>query len=126
GGPVVQEIEVIRRTRSFLLSKGLCGSRVLDLYTDAHPTLTCDRSLEPFQRFTLAFEGFSAHPDLAGRLDDGETTFAVEVKGQDDLLRGIALAVTTDDVKVLDLPPARLPRLRQAEGVRKQFSTSNG
>src|SRR5262249_42799142 len=41
---------------------------------------------------TLTFEGFSAHPDLAGRLDDGETTFGVEAKGEDDLLRGIAQA----------------------------------
>src|SRR5262245_52297262 len=91
-GPAVQEIEVIRRTRSFLQASGLAGHRVLDLYTDAHPTLTRDQSLQPFQRFTLTFDGFSAHPDLAGRLDDGETTFGVEAKGEDDLLRGIAQA----------------------------------
>src|SRR5262245_38364374 len=45
-----------------------------------------------FQRFTLAFDAFSARPDLAGRLDDGETTFGVEAKGEDDLLSGIAQA----------------------------------
>jgi hypothetical protein len=71
---------------------GLCGRRVLDLYTEAHPTLTRDQALAPFQRFTLAFEGFSVHPDLVGRLDDGETTFAVEAKGEEDHLRGIAQA----------------------------------
>jgi hypothetical protein len=156
----VEEIEVIRRTRSFLQANGLGGHRVLDLYTDAHPTLLRDPALQPFQRFTLAFDGFAAHPDLAGRLDDGETTFGVEAKGEDDLLRGIAqadlyragfhlalfasagvpspdlvaiarqrgvgvLAVTLDGVQVIDLPPAHLPRLRQAEGVRKQFAASN-
>jgi hypothetical protein len=156
----VKEIEVIRRTKFFLEADGVCGRRVLDLYVDAHPTLTGDRSLRPFQRFTLAFDGFSAHPDLAGRLDNGETTFGVEAKGEDDLLRGIAqadlyragfhlalfacagvpssdyvaiarqrgvgvLAVTPDEVRVIDLPPAHLPRLRHAEGVRKQFGTSS-
>src|SRR5262249_36325413 len=92
GGAVVEELEVLRRTRSFLLASGLGGHRVLDLFTDAHPTLLHDPALQPFQRFTLAFEGFAAHPDLAGRLDDGETTFGVEAKGEDDLLRGIAQA----------------------------------
>jgi len=154
----VKEIEVIRRTKSFLKADGLCGRRVLDLYVDAHPALTGDRSLEPFQRFTLAFDGFAAHPDLAGRLDDGETTFSVEAKGDDDLLHGIAqadlyragfhlalfacagvpspdlvtiarqpgvgvLAVTPGGVRVIDLPPAHLPGLRHAHGVRKQFGT---
>jgi hypothetical protein len=84
--------EVIRQTRAFLQRDGLLGHRVLDLYTDAHPTLLADTALRPFQRFTLAFESFSVHPDLVGRLSDGETTFAVEAKGTDDLLRGIAQA----------------------------------
>jgi hypothetical protein len=88
----MHEIEVIRQTRAFLQRDGLLGHRVLDLYTDAHPTLLADTALRPFQRFTLAFESFSVHPDLVGRLSDGETTFAVEAKGTDDLLRGIAQA----------------------------------
>ena len=37
----MEEIEVIRRTRSFLNANGLCGHRVLDLYTDAHPSIQC-------------------------------------------------------------------------------------
>jgi hypothetical protein len=88
----MREIDVIRQTRAFLRAHGLLGHALLDLYTDAHPALLADRDLQPFQRFTLAFEGFSVHPDLVGRLADGETTFAVEAKGVDDLLRGIAQA----------------------------------
>ncbi len=88
----MREIEVIRRTRAFLLEQGLTGRRVVDLYTDAHPTLVGDASLRPFQRFTLALEGFTVHPDLVGRLDNGETTFAFEAKGTDDRLRGLAQA----------------------------------
>lgn len=86
--------DVIRETRAFIQRDGLLGHRVLDLYTDAHPTLLTDTTLRPFQRFTMAFEGFSVHPDLVGRLADGETTFAVEAKGEGDLLRGIAQADT--------------------------------
>jgi hypothetical protein len=88
----VNEREVIRTTRSVLQRDGLLGAEVLDLYTDAHPSLLPDRSLRPFQRFTLAFDGFVAHPDLVGRLNDGETTFAIEAKGSTDLLKGIAQA----------------------------------
>lgn len=92
--PCMYEIDVIRQTRAFLQRDGLLGHHVLDLYTDAHPTLLADTALRPFQRFTLAFEGFAVHPDLVGRLSDGETTFVVEAKGADDLLRGIAQADT--------------------------------
>lgn len=88
----MNELEVIRTTRSVLQRDGLLGAEVLDLYTDAHPSLLTDRSLRPFQRFTLAFDGFVAHPDLVGRLNDGETTFAIEAKGSTDLLKGIAQA----------------------------------
>jgi hypothetical protein len=88
----VQEIDVIRTTRHFLQTQGLLGHQVIDLYTDAHPTLISHTHLQPFQRFTLAFEGFSTHPDLVGRLHDGEVTFAIEAKGSSDLLKGIAQA----------------------------------
>ncbi len=88
----MQERDVIRATRTFLYAHGLYGFPVRDLFTDAHPTLLPDTELRPFQRFTLAFDGFSAHPDLVGRLVDGETTFAIEAKGKDDLLAGIAQA----------------------------------
>ena len=88
----MRELDVVRQTRSFLLQQGLAGRRVVDIYTDAHPTLISDASLRPFQRFTLALEGFTVHPDLVGRLDDGETTFAIEAKGEDDHLRGLAQA----------------------------------
>ena len=88
----MNEIDVIRQTRTFLREHGLLGHPVLDVYTDAHPSLLDDQALSPFQRFTLAFDGFSVHPDLVGRLADGETTFAIEAKGADDLLRGIAQA----------------------------------
>ena len=88
----MRELDVVRQTRSFLLQEGLAGRGVVDIYTDAHPTLIGDASLRPFQRFTLALEGFTVHPDLVGRLDDGETTFAIEAKGTDDHLRGLAQA----------------------------------
>jgi hypothetical protein len=88
----VQEIDVIRATRRFLQQRGLMGSSVLDLFTDAHPTLLGAADLRPFQRFTLAFDGFAVHPDLVCRLADGESLVAVEAKGGGDLLRGIAQA----------------------------------
>lgn len=68
------------------------GSRVIDLFTDAHPSLLGASDLRPFQRFTLAFDGFAVHPDLVGRLADGESLIAVETKGGSDLLKGIAQA----------------------------------
>lgn len=88
----MQEIDVIRYVRAFLRKHGLQGRNVLNLYTDAHPGLLIDASLRPFQRFTLAFDNFSVHPDLVGRLNDGETTFAIEAKGTTDLIKGIAQA----------------------------------
>jgi hypothetical protein len=88
----MQEIDVIRATRRFLQQDGLLGTTVLDLFTDAHPTLLGAADLRPFQRFTLAFEGFAVHPDLVGRLADGESLVAVEAKGGADLLKGIAQA----------------------------------
>ncbi len=88
----MQEIDVVRQTRIFLQRHGLLGKQVLDLYTDAHSSLLIDPKLEPFQRFTVQFDAFTTHPDLVGRLDDGRTTFAVEAKGEDDWLKGIAQA----------------------------------
>ncbi len=90
----MRELDVLRHTHAFLRDQGLAGHRVLDLYTDAHSSLVREPSVRPFQRFTFALEGFTVHPDLVGRLDDGETTFAVEAKGTDDMLRGLAQAST--------------------------------
>ncbi len=90
----MQEIDVVRQTKIFLQRHGLLGKQITDLYTDAHPSLLIDAKLEPFQRFTLQFDSFAVHPDLVGRLDDGGTTFAVEAKGADDWLKGIAQADT--------------------------------
>lgn len=89
----MQEIEVIRATRRFLKKHGLLGVSVLEpLFTDAHPSLLGATDLRPFQRFTLAFDGFAVHPDLVGRLADGESLVAIEAKGTSDFLRGIAQA----------------------------------
>lgn len=88
----MDEREVIQHIRRFFKDHGIHGKKAVDIYTDAHPTLTLDAGLKPFQRFTLAFDDFSVHPDLVGRLDDGETLFAVEAKGTDDHLRGLAQA----------------------------------
>lgn len=65
----LREIDVIRRVRQFLLNEGLAGQSLRELYTDAHPTLTCESTLGPFQRFALDLEGMTVHPDLVGRLD---------------------------------------------------------
>lgn len=89
----MQEIEVIRATRRFLKKHGLLGVSVLEpLFTDAHPSLLGATDLRPFQRFTLAFDGFAVHPDLVVRLADGESLVAIEAKGSSDFLRGIAQA----------------------------------
>lgn len=90
----MREIEVIRETRAALHRHGIGGRRVIDMYTDVHPTLLADASLRPFQRFTLALDGLVVHPDLVGRLDDGETTFAIEAKGTDEHLTGLAQAAS--------------------------------
>lgn len=44
----MQEIEVIRRVRQHLQQHGLLNQPLLDLYTDAHPTLLADPTLLPF------------------------------------------------------------------------------
>lgn len=90
----MNEIDVIRATRRFLQHNGLLGKPLLDIYTDAHPSLLADRLLEPFQRFRLQFDAFNTHPDLVGRLADGQLMFAVEAKGDYDWLKGIAQADT--------------------------------
>lgn len=156
----MQEIDVVRKTKDFIERHGLFGKRVVDLYTDAHPSLLVDQKLAPFQRFTLQFDTFATHPDLVGRLDHGGVTFAVEAKGTDDWLKGIAqadmyrqgfnasmiavagipsenlvsfarqhgigvIAVQSQGVEVLELPPLHLPQLELAESIHKQFSASN-
>jgi hypothetical protein len=91
---MMRERDVVAVTRTHLRTSGLAGHRVMDLYTDAHYDLLADSMLAPFQRFTLALDGFSVHSDLVGRLADGETTFAIEAKGEDDLLHGLGQALT--------------------------------
>lgn len=88
----MREPDVIQHTRAFLLREGLLGYAFQSLYTDAHPTLTPIAMLTPFQRFTLALDGLSVHPDLVGQLADGETTVAIEAKGLEDQLKGISQA----------------------------------
>jgi hypothetical protein len=86
----MHESDVIRATKRYLTDQGIAGHRVLDLYTDAHPSLVRYHDLKPFQRFTLPLEGMVVYPDLVGRLDDGETVFAVEAKGGNgDALQGL-------------------------------------
>lgn len=91
----MQEPDVIRATKRYLSSNGLAGHRVAEVYTDAHPSLTRYQDLKPFQRFTLPLEGMNVHPDLVGRLDDGETLFAIEAKGDNgDTLQGLMQAAS--------------------------------
>ena len=91
-GTAMEELEIVSRTRAFLGRNKIRGYGVSQLYTDAHPTLLVEPKLRPFQRFTLKLDDVVMHPDLVGRLDDGETIIAVEAKGTRDVLKGIAQA----------------------------------
>lgn len=86
----MDETKVLIKTHQFLKSQHLSQQSVVRLYTDAHSTLLGHKVLEPFQRFTLDMGDFVLHPDLVGQLDDGETIFAVEAKGETDLVKGLA------------------------------------
>jgi hypothetical protein len=88
----MKEVEVIRKTHQFLKSQGLAQKQVVRIYTDAHHTLLPYKELQPFQRFTLDLGDFVLYPDLVGQLNDGESIFAVEAKGDNDLLKGLAQA----------------------------------
>ncbi len=88
----MNELSVVLKTHAFLRSQQLGNQRVVRLFTDAHPTLSFYSELTPFQRFILDLGDFVMHPDLVGQLDDGETLFAVEAKGESDLIKGLAQA----------------------------------
>lgn len=88
----MRELEVLQKVKQYLKENGLGGRKVLETYTDPHPSLQGDKLLEPFQRFALPLDGAVVHPDLVGRLDDGETTFAIEAKGAEDYLLGLSQA----------------------------------
>lgn len=88
----MNEQEVILKTHRFLKTHTISKESVVNLYTDAHNTLLDHQALKPFQRFTIDMGDFIAHPDLVGRLGDGESLFAVEAKGESDLIKGLAQA----------------------------------
>src|ERR1043166_1906066 len=88
----MNEPEVLSKIHPFLKTQGLCEQPVVRLFTDAHSSLLQYKDLAPFQRFTLDMGDLVLHPDLVGQLSDGETIFAVEAKGNTDLLKGIAQA----------------------------------
>lgn len=88
----MNETEVLRKVHSFLKTELIDSHRVVRLFTDAHSHLLPYADLAPFQRFTLDFRDFVLHPDIVGQFDDGETIFAVEGKGNVDLIKGLAQA----------------------------------
>lgn len=88
----MNETEVLLKTHQFLKSQPLERQSVVRLFTDVHSTLLSHPALAPFQRFTLDIGDFVVHPDMVGQLGDGETIFAVEAKGDTDLLKGLAQA----------------------------------
>src|ERR1051326_6886152 len=88
----MNEQAVLIKTHEFIKAQGLCRQSVMKLFTDAHSSLLKTDELKPFQRFTLDLGDMVLHPDLVGQLDDGESIFAVEAKGDSDLLKGIAQA----------------------------------
>jgi hypothetical protein len=88
----MNETEVLLKIHKFFKSRKLGQDSVVRLFTDSHPTLLPYKELAPFQRFTLDMEDFVMHPDLVGQLSDGATLFAVEAKGDRDLLKGLTQA----------------------------------
>lgn len=88
----MNEASVIGITHRFLKTQTIWPETTFSLYTDAHPSLLSLAELQPFQRFTVDLGDFVVHPDLVGQIGDGSTIFAVEAKGDGDLLKGIAQA----------------------------------
>ena len=89
------EPDVVYHVRRHLHSHGLHNRGVALAYTDAHPSLARDprlRRLGHVQRFAIDADGQIVHPDIVGQLDDGESLFAIEAKGDTDLLKGVAQA----------------------------------
>ena len=86
---MLSEPQVVSKVHEFLKNARLCSRRTLRLYTDTHHTLLKNSKLKPFQRFTIDADGFVLHPDMVGTFDDGETIFAVEAKGSEDLTKGL-------------------------------------
>jgi hypothetical protein len=89
---ITDEQNVILKTHRFLNSGQLIEQSISRLFTDAHSSLLDHKALQPFQRFTLDLGDFVLHPDLVGQLSDGETLFAVEAKGNTDIIKGLAQA----------------------------------
>ncbi len=85
----MNEPEVVQKVHRFLTTRGFDGGPVSRLYTDAHSTLTGASDLRPFQRFAFDFGDFVVHPDLLGQTSDGESLFAVEAKGEANVLTGL-------------------------------------
>ncbi len=88
----MKETEVLQIVHNYISHSGLAGQSAARLFTDAHHTLLPFKGLSPFQRFTLQMGDLVLHPDLVGQFDDGESLFAIEAKGDDDLLKGLAQA----------------------------------
>lgn len=88
----MSEADVVMKTHQFFRSGQLASQQISRLYTDAHSTLLGNKALKPFQRFYVDMGGFTLHPDLVGQLSDGETIFAVEGKGDYDMIKGLAQA----------------------------------
>jgi hypothetical protein len=88
----MNELAVIQKVHHYLQTAVIEQQQISRLYTDAHHTLLPDSALKPFQRFSLDLGDMIVHPDLVGQLADGETLLAVEAKGSDNLLTGLAQA----------------------------------
>jgi len=90
---MITEIQTLKFTRVYLRKYGLFGVPLKkdNLYTDPYHDWINERSLRPFQRFTIRYLGVQKHPDLVGKLING-TTFAIETKGDVSLERGLIQA----------------------------------
>jgi hypothetical protein len=88
----MNEAAVVQRVHTFLSTQGIEGVRTSRLFTDQHPTLLGFSSLKPFQRFSLDFDDFVVHPDLLGQESGSDSLIAVEAKGSNELLKGLAQA----------------------------------
>ncbi|GGR69291.1 hypothetical protein GCM10008959_34150 [Deinococcus seoulensis] len=88
----MNEVDVIRSLYDSVKSGRLHGLASEDVYIDYHPSLSSIFAGRDVQRFSLPLQGFTVHPDVVGRLSDGDSLYAVEAKGSHDILKGIAQA----------------------------------
>lgn len=88
----MNEIDVIRSIYDAAKSGAIKEFDQDDIYLDYHPSLSSLFTGRSVQRFSLPLSGFTVHPDIVGRMPDGDSLYAIEAKGFRDSLKGLAQA----------------------------------